>query len=54
MPRENYCRITRGYEPIELAGFCEKVLYLLLVPVYVFQILLMRIKPYRTKDDKNR
>ena len=52
MPKENYLRIVRGYDPIEPAGFFEKVFYLLWLPVCLFQILLIRIKPYRTKDNK--
>lgn len=47
MPRENYRRIVKGYNPIEPAGFFEKVFYLLWLPVYAVQILLIRIKPYR-------
>lgn len=44
MSRENYLRIVKGYEPIEPADFFEKVFYLLMLPVYVFQIILMRIR----------
>ena len=54
MPRENYRRIVKGYEPMEPAGFFEKVFYLLCLPVYVFQIIRMRLRPYRTKGGKNR
>ena len=50
MSSENYIRIIRGYEPIEPARFFEKVFYLLWLPVYAFQILLlMHIKPRTRK-----
>ena len=49
MPRENYRRIVKGYEPIEPAGFFEKVFYLLWLSGYVFQIILMRVRRYRTR-----
>lgn len=52
MPKENYLRIVKGYDPIGLAGFFEKVFYLLWSPVCLFQILLIRIKLIRTKDNK--
>ncbi len=54
MPGENYLRIVKGYEPIEPAGFFEKVFYILWVLVYALQILLIRIKPYRSKDSNNK
>ena len=54
MPRENYRRIVKGYEPIEPAGFFEKVFYLLWLPVCVFQILLVGVKRYRIKDGKSK
>lgn len=50
MPRENYYRIVKGYEPIEPAAFFEKVFYLLWLPVYVVQVLLIRIKTRPTKE----
>ena len=53
MPKENYLRIIKGYDPIEPAGFFEKVFYLLWLPVSVFRILLIRIKPYHTKDNND-
>ena len=51
MPRENYRRIIKGYEPIEPAGFFEKVFYLLWLPVYVLQIIWLRTRLYLTKDE---
>ena len=51
MPRENYRRIIKGYEPIEPASFFEKVFYLLWLPVYVLQIIGLRIKLYLTRDE---
>ena len=54
MPKENYLRIVKGYEPIEPADFFEKVFYLLWLPVYVFQVILICVRPYRTKGDKNK
>ena len=53
MSRENYRRIVRGYEPIEPAGFLEKVFYLLWLPVYVFQIMKLRVRLARTRGKKS-
>lgn len=50
MPRENYARIVKGYQPKEPAGFFEKVFYLLWLPVCIFQIMLVRIRLNRIKD----
>ena len=52
MSKENYRRIVKGYEPIEPAGFLEKVFYLLWLPVYVFQIIKLRIRLYQTKSSR--
>ena len=49
MPRGNYRRIVKGYQPKEPVGFFEKAFYLLWLPVYVLQILLMGVRRYRTK-----
>ena len=51
MPRDNYRRIVKGWEPKEPAGFFEKVFYLLWLPVYVFQVIRIRVRLYRTKDE---
>ena len=51
MSRDNYRRIVKGYEPKEPAGFFEKVFYLLWLPVYVFQVIRLRVRLYRTKDE---
>ena len=50
MPRENYRRIIKGYEPIDPAGFFEKVFYFLWLLVYVLQIIRLRTRLYLTKD----
>jgi hypothetical protein len=49
VPRENYARIVKGYQPKEPAGFFEKVFYLLWLPVCIFQIMLVRVRLNRTK-----
>lgn len=54
MPSENYLRIVRGYDPIEPAGFFGKVFYLLWLPVYVLQIILMRVRMHRAKGGRNK
>ena len=51
MPGENYRRIVKGYEPTEPAGFFEKVFYILWLPVYALQVLVIRIKSRATKED---
>jgi len=57
MSRENYRRIVRGYEPIEPAGFFEKVFYLLWLLVcsrlygYASDYIGPRMNNERTKQD---
>ena len=54
MPSKNYVRIVKGYEPVEPAGFFEKVFYLLWLPVCVLQIVLMRVRMGRAKGGRNK
>ena len=44
MPRENYYRIVKGYEPKEPAGFFEKMFYIIWLLVCAFRVVALRIK----------
>ena len=54
MPRENYRRIVKGYEPIEPAGFFEKVFYVFWSLTYAFKVILLRIRMNRAKGIKKK
>jgi len=53
MSGETYRRIIKGYHPIEPTSFFEKAFYLLWLPVYVFQLILMRFRLYRSKGSSS-
>ena len=44
MPKENYRRIVKGYEPKEPAAFFEKVFYLFWLLICAFKVIAIRIK----------
>ena len=56
MPRENYRRIVRGYEPIEPAAFFEKVFYLFWLLICAFKVIPIRVKSRKLglKKDKKK
>lgn len=51
MPGENYRRIVKGYEPIELPGFFEKVFYILWLVVCPVEVL---ANMHQTKGPKGK
>ena len=44
MPRENYLRILKGYEPIEPAAFFEKLFYIFWSLIGAFKVVAIRLK----------
>ncbi len=50
MPRENYYRIVKGYEPKEPADFFEKLFFIIWSLVYASKVVVMRIKLRNTKE----
>ena len=52
MPRENYLRIARGYEPGEPASFLEKAFYIFWIMICAFKVILMRIKVRMAKEER--
>ncbi len=51
MPRENYYRIVKGYEPKEPAGFFEKLFCIVWSLICASKVVVMRIK-LRTAKEK--
>lgn len=51
MPRENYYRIIKGYEPVEPAAFFEKLFYILWSLICAFRVIAIRIR-LRTTNEK--
>ena len=52
MPRENYLRIVKGYEPREPAAFFEKLFYILWLLICAFKVIAIRLK-LRIKNDRS-
>ncbi len=50
MPRENYYRIVKGYEPKEPVGFFEKLFYIIWSLVCASRVVAMRIKLMTAKE----
>ena len=49
MRGENYLRIVKGYEPIEPAGFFEKIFYVFWLLTCAFKVILLSIRLNRAR-----